>query len=289
MVRVCLSAIKIATNMPALKRLTLFAFAFLILSPAMLYYLQEKLIFLPVSLPETHEFRFPVPFDELFLETPDGSRLNALHFRHDDPKGLLLYFHGNAGNLSRWGTVALPLFDLGYDVLIMDYRTYGKSRGRLSEAALFSDAQLFYDYARKQYNEADILLYGRSLGSGIATWLASENKPSKLLLESPFFSLTEVARQRFPVLPVEWLLKYPLESHRYIQEVACPIFIFHGTADEVVPFQSGLKLFRAVPATNKHLFEVKGGGHNDLAAYDAYWEGLTMALEKDHSNRSEER
>lgn len=264
--------------MQALKRFTVVALAFLVICPTMLYFLQEKLIFLPTSLPDSYEYRFSAPFKELFLNSSDGARLNALHFKHEAPRGLILYFHGNAGNLSRWGEVVQPLYEKGYDVLIMDYRTYGKSSGNLSEEALYNDAQLFYDHVRENFAESDILLYGRSLGTGIASWLAAENSPGKLLLESPFYSLTEVASHRFPILPVEWLIKYRLESYKYLKQANCPVFIFHGTEDEVVPFTSGLKLYNSFNSVERHFFEIVGGGHNDLEHYPEYWKGLEMAL-----------
>jgi len=151
----------------------------------MLYFIQEKMIFLPTKLPQDYRYSFRHDFEEINLKTDDGFVLNSIHFKQLKPKGLILYFHGNAGDLSRWGNITSFFADKNYDVLVMDYRTYGKSTGKLSEDALHNDAQLFYEYALERYDESDIILYGRSLGTGIATKLAANNNPDRLILETP--------------------------------------------------------------------------------------------------------
>ncbi len=261
-----------------LKRISLYGLALLFLILAMLYFLQEKLIFLPTKLPEDHVYTFNAEFEELFLSAPDGARLNALQFYAENSKGLILYFHGNAGDLSRWGSIVVPFTDLGYDVLVMDYRTYGKSTGKLSEKALYADAQLFYDYALEKYAAQDILIYGRSLGASIATHLASNNNPKKLILETPFYSLQETAQERFPFLPTKQLLKYKMPSFKFIQKVGEPIRIFHGTKDNVVSYESGKKLFESILHNHKKMYTIEEGGHNNLSDFETYWEGIRKEL-----------
>ena len=124
-----------------------------------------------------------------------------------------MYFHGNAGDLSRWGQIVSYYVDLQYDVFIMDYRTYGKSTGKLSEQALYDDAKVCYDYLKEKFDPSRITLYGRSLGTGIATQLASFNKAQRLILETPYYSLVDVAKERFPFLPVQSLMQYELPSY----------------------------------------------------------------------------
>ncbi len=245
----------------------------------MLNFLQEKLIFLPTKLPQEYTYSFSAPFEELFLSTPDGAKLNALWFKKQESRGLILYFHGNAGNLSRWGTIVQPLVWKGYDVLIMDYRTYGKSTGTLSEEALYADAQLFYDFGQRHYQEEEIILYGRSLGTGMATRLAAENNPSLLLLETPYYSLLDLGARRFPWLPVGWFMKYPFRSYQAVQKVKCPIRIFHGTEDRVVPFDSGQKLYRSIPGDDKEFFAIQGGGHNNLASFPDFQQAVNAVLD----------
>ena len=261
-----------------LKRIVLYGLVFLSLIIAMFYFLQEKLIFLSTKLPEEYVYSFDVPFEELFLNADDGARLNALQFHSQNPKGLILYFHGNAGDLSRWGKIVSPFTSLGYDVLVMDYRTYGKSTGKLSEKALFKDAQLFYDHAKEKYPEKDIVIYGRSLGASIATHLASNNDPKKLILETPFYSLQETARERFPFLPVSYLLKYRMPSFEYMQKVTAPVRVFHGTQDRVVSYEAGKKLYGSIPHSNKKMYTIPQGGHNNLSDFQDYWEGIKAEL-----------
>lgn len=252
----------------------------------MMHFLQEKLIFLPTKLPQEFEYSFTENFEEIYLTAPDGAQLNAIHFKTVESKGLILYFHGNAGNLARWGEIASFFVEKDYDVIVMDYRTYGKSTGSLSEQNLYSDAQLFYDYAKKQYPEDEISVYGRSLGTAMATYLAANNKPKQLILETPFYNLTEMAKERFPILPVKALLSYSFNSNEHIQKVTAPITVFHGTDDTVVPYDSGRRLFDAIPHMNKTFITIDGGEHNDLVDYDAYLTGMETALQ---SNMSEDK
>ncbi len=245
----------------------------------MLYFIQEKMIFLPTKLPQDYRYSFRHDFEEINLKTDDGFVLNSIHFKQVKPKGLILYFHGNAGDLSRWGNITSFFADKNYDVLVMDYRTYGKSTGKLSEDALHKDAQLFYEYALERYDESDIILYGRSLGTGIATKLAANNNPDRLILETPYYSLMDIAKERFPFLPIKWLMKYKFLSHEFIQEVTCPIAIFHGTEDRVVPYESGKRLFNAIPHEAKEFYTISEAGHNNLIEFDNYINGIKKVLQ----------
>ena len=247
----------------------------------MFYFLQEKIIFLPTTLPQNYAYSFSEYFEEVFLTADDGARLNALWFKREDPKGLVLYFHGNAGNLARWGEITVPFVRKGYDVLVMDYRTYGKSTGKLSESALYSDAQLFYDFAAEHYEENEILLYGRSLGTGLATKLAAKNKPARLLLETPYFSLLDIGVKRFPWLPVKWFMKYPMRTYEFTQEVSCPVRVFHGTDDKVIPYDAGLRLFDTIPIRNKVFHTIEGGGHNNLDTFPEFRRAQDAAFSED--------
>jgi fermentation-respiration switch protein FrsA (DUF1100 family) len=261
-----------------LKKLVLMLLSLYIMITASLYFLQERILFLPTVLEQNYQFQFNKPFEELNLKTDDGAKLNAIHFKIDNPKGVILYFHGNAGDLSRWGTIAEYFVEKQYDVLIMDYRTYGKSTGKLSEAVFYTDAQLFYNYLKDRYNENDITIYGRSLGTGIATNLASKNNPKQLILETPYYSILDVAKDRFPVFPVKKLLKYQFPSHQFIKEAKCPITIFHGTEDAIVPYASAEKLFKAAPKLQTTFISIEGGNHNNLSNYEAYSDPINHFL-----------
>ena len=245
---------------------------------ASLYFLQEKLIFLPTTLEQSFKYEFNYPFKELFLKTDDKAIINALHFKVQQPKGVILYFHGNAGDLNRWGKITEFLVEKQYDVLVIDYRTYGKSIGPLSEQALYNDAQFCYDYLLKQYQESDIVLYGRSLGSGIASYLASRNKPRQLILETPYYSLFDFARKRFPVFPLKLLMKYEMPSYKYIKQISCSITMFHGTHDSIIPIESAIKLHEEAQNKNVSLIIIEGGKHNNLIDFEVFHNHLNKIL-----------
>lgn len=242
-----------------------------------IFWWQDKLIFFPEKVPVTYRYSFQQPFKEVFLDTPDGNKIHALHFKFNQPKGVILYFHGNAGSLRSWGYLAEELLAYDYDVFMPDYRSFGKSTGKLSPNNLYRDAQLAYNYLRQTYPEDKIIIFGRSIGSGVATKLASENKPKLLLLETPFYNFADVANTHYPFLPVALLLRYTFRSDKWIKKVTCPVYIFHGTADEVVPFSSGVKLAELINNPN-NLVVIKGGGHNNLSSFPAYRQALAQIL-----------
>lgn len=246
----------------------------------LLYVFQEKLLFLPSTLDSDYSFQFESDFEELFFETEDHVSINALHFKTKNPKtrkGVILYFHGNAGNLSRWGKYATYFVDRGYDVLMMDYRTYGKSVGALSEEGFYTDARYAYNYLLNYYPEQDITVYGRSLGTGIASYLASVYNPKQLILETPYYSIPDVAKSRFPVYPVGWLLNYKYPTNEYLPKAKCPITIFHGTEDRVVPYKSARKLQES-GIEKMEFVSIDGGHHNDLSLYDDYHKAMDTLL-----------
>ncbi|HRP00047.1 MAG TPA: alpha/beta hydrolase [Flavobacteriales bacterium] len=231
---------------------------------------QERFIFIRFRVGDRYRFRFRhgLPVEEVYLDAPDGARLHALRFRVEAPRGLLLYYHGNTGSVRRWGRYAHRFTALGYEVLMPDPRGYGKSRGRLSERALMADAQQWYEHAKLSWPEEDIVVYGRSLGSGLATPVAANNRPRMLVLETPFANLYDVATHYLPILPYRLLLRYRFRNDRAIVRVQCPVYIFHGQRDTVVPYASALKLYAAVPAhVQREMFTFPKGLHSDLSRF----------------------
>lgn len=261
-----------------LKRVLKFLLVLYIMIGASLYFLQEKILFLPTTLAQDYNYQFSASFEELFFKTAEDVSINAIHFKTENPKGVLLYFHGNAGDLSRWGIVGEHFVSLNYDVLIMDYRTYGKSTGKLSEQGFYDDAEFCYNYLLESYSEEDIVLYGRSLGTGIATYLASKHQPRQLILETPYYSILDVAKHRFPIFPVKKLLKYEFPSNEFITNVNCPITMFHGTDDSVIPYSSAQKLNSVAPQNNTLFTTIEGGSHNNLISFEKYKEGVKALL-----------
>lgn len=266
--------------MQRLKKLGILFVVLYLLLVISAYFFQERLIFFPQKMPLHHTYEFCQEFEEFNLTAKDGAKLNAVHIKQNSARGVVLYFHGNSGNISHLNHVTNLLEQKGYDAFLVDYRTYGKSTGALSEEALKKDAQLFYNYALTKYDEADIVLYGRSFGTGIASGLAAANQPKKLILESPFYSAVSLGKHRFPILPVSWLSEFRFPSNEYLQEVNCPIYIFHGTEDEVIPYKFAEQLYEEIPsAKHKKLFTVEGAGHNYLQDFDAFKEGMTEAFQ----------
>ncbi len=253
-------------------------FGLIVVFLVIVYLLQEKLIFFPEKVPENYQYSFSQPFKEVYLTSPDKARLHALYFIQDNPKGAILYFHGNAGSLRSWGYVAEDLMRYGYNVLIMDYQGFGKSTGKLSQKALFEDAELMYKYLLNYFPEQKLVVFGRSLGTGIAVKVAADNKPGLLLLETPFYNFADVAKAHYSFLPISLLLRYPFRSDKYLPQVSCPVYIFHGTADEIVPYASGLKLANLLNQPGG-LITVEGGGHNNLEGFAVYQQALKRILE----------
>lgn len=261
-----------------LKKVLIVLIGLYVMIASALYFLQEKMMFLPTTLERNYEYRFNQPFEELFFNTDKGATINALHFKTENPKGVILYFHGNAGDLSRWGSITEYFVEKNYDVLVMDYRTYGKSMGKLNEDAFYKDGQYCYNYVLKHYKGNEITLYGRSLGTGIASYLASENTPKQLILETPYYSIEDVAKQRFPMLPVNKLLKYRFPTFRYLKKTDCPITIIHGTEDDVVPYSSAKKLSE-LDIDHLDFITIKNGNHNNLVEFAEYHSAITEVLE----------
>ncbi|MDQ0476391.1 alpha/beta hydrolase [Chryseobacterium sp. MDT2-18] len=243
----------------------------------LLQYLQEKVVFFPIVLPQTHEFIFEKKFDEYIWDTPFQGKINVLHFKIENPKGVIIYFHGNSANIHRWGKIAHEYTQFGYDVLIMDYRGYGKSTGPRNEEFLYSDAQFCYDFAKEHYGENKTVVYGRSLGGAFAIKIASDNHPKAVILEATFFNIQDIVNRWLPEKVTDKVsprMTYHFSSNENICKVKVPLYQFHGTKDKVVPFTSGKKLFevfkKAQPEVEKKFIEIPGGNHDNLINYDLF-------------------
>jgi uncharacterized protein len=228
-----------------------------------LYFAQESLIFFPEKLPENFTYNFDGQFEEKWIKTSDNFKLNALLFKADSSKGIILYLHGNAGCLNSWGNVASLYTSLGYDMLIPDYRGYGKSQGKiLSEKQLFSDVQSVYNSIKENYPEEKITIIGCSLGTGLATYLASLNNPNKLILLAPYYNFPDLIKNKFWIIPT-FLLKYKLMTNEYISKVKSGIALFHGKNDELIYYQSSEKLYKLCKPNDK-IYLMDNQGHNGI-------------------------
>ena len=250
-----------------------------ILLGTLLYYIQEKLIFFPQQLPADYKFTFDQRFQELQFNTPDGPILHGLLFKADSSKGLIFYLHGNAGSLASWGQVAKTYTDAGYDLFMLDYRGYGKSGGSIrNENQFYNDVQLVYDSIRKKYDEKNIVVLGYSIGTGAATKLAAVNRPRLLILQAPYFSLTDMAKKNFSIIP-SFILKYKFQTNFFLGKCKMPVVIFHGDQDEVIYYGSSIKL-KALFKPSDTLITLHGQGHNGMSDNTAYISELKKVLNK---------
>lgn len=251
--------------------------AFYLVLCLLMYYFQERFIFLPEKLSKDFKFEFTQPFKEINVQTENGKLLNGLLFTADSSKGLIFYLHGNAGSLENWGSVAKTYTDLHYDIFIPDYPGYGKSEGIIkSENQLFSDIQIVYNKLKQTYNEDSIIIIGYSIGTGLAAKLASDNHPKQLILQAPYYSLTDMMKHTYPVLPT-FLLKYKFETAKYLKKCRMPLVIFHGNTDQVIYYGSSLKLQKEFKSTDT-LITLDGQGHNGMTGNPDYLHALQKVL-----------
>ena len=243
------------------------------------YFFQEAIIFKAKPLELDFKYQFDFPFEERNYTMPDSAIINTLFIPATDEKGVILYFHGNAGNLDRWGRIVHDFARYGYSVLIPDYRGYGKSTGERSMLSLFGDALVLHEALTKDYHEENIVIYGRSIGTGIATWLASNVNCKSLILETPYYSVSDLISIRILLIPTGWLLRYPFPSFKYIKSVTAPVHIIHGTLDTVVPHASGKKLYTQHKGDLDISFtSIKGGLHNNLVSFDEFHKTISKIL-----------
>jgi len=246
-----------------------------VLALAFIYIFQEKLIFQSVQLPAEYTFDFSNPFEEYFLKTTDNEKLNLIYFKSNvaEKKGLIIYFHGNADNLKRWGQYAVDFTNLGYDVLMPDYRGYGKSTGTPNEEALYADAEFIWNWAHEKFNYPEWVIYGRSLGAAVATHLATQTKPDLLFLETPFDDLNGASLAAL----IPFKLKYKFSNKERLRSIECKKMIFHGTQDWIVPLPSAMKLKPLIKENDRFVI-IPGGGHKNLRDFPIYHENLKEFL-----------
>lgn len=236
----------------------------------LLYYLQDYFLFKPEKLPKDFQFYYKNQrVEEYNMETRDGAVINGLHFMTEKPRGVVLYLKGNSKSMKGWGKFAVDFTRHGYDVIMIDYRGFGKSIGKRSQKAITHDLQYIYNKLREKVSEKYIIVYGRSLGSGFASKLASMNNPRMLILDAPYYSLTKVTGRYMPFMPLSIILKYPMPTYKWLRYVNCRIHIIHGTNDKLIPFKTSVKLSKIKPKLTR-LYPVIGGGHKNLNNFESY-------------------
>ncbi len=241
------------------------------------YISQEKLIFFPEKLCKDHKFSFNSKFEEKSFTMEDGVKLHGVLFKADSSKGVIYYLHGNAGSVNSWGRMSDVYTQHNYDLFILDYRGFGKSEGKIvSEKQMFTDVQKVYDELKMQYGEEKIVLLGYSIGTGMASMLASKNKPEKLILLAPYYNLPDLVRQIYPVVP-RFIIKYKFLSNEYLANTKVPVYLFHGIKDELIPYQDAERLHQLCKPTDK-LYLLENQVHNGIDENPVFQEKLDAIL-----------
>jgi pimeloyl-ACP methyl ester carboxylesterase len=247
----------------------LYIIAGIVLLSVIVYFVQEKFIFKPEKLQQDFIYKYDAPFRELFFDVEEGVRINGLHFHTEKPLGLILYFHGNSRSIKGWAKYAKDFYRYQYDVVLVDYRGFGKSTGKRNETDMLNDMQFVYDKLATTYPESHLIVYGRSLGSGFAAKLAADNSPRYLILDAPYFSFKKTIERFLPILPVKYILRFHLRTDKWLPEVQCHTYILHGTSDFLIPISNSEKLQQLNPRKIT-LIRIKGGKHNNLPTFPEY-------------------
>lgn len=265
-----------------LLRIALVAAVFYFLVLVAIYFLQERLLFHPTKRAADHRYAFGDDVTEVAIEVP-GAKLSALHLRNRSPRLLVLYLHGNAGDLETWFTRVEQWRGMDADVLMLDYRGYGKSTGVItSEAQLRADVRAAWDSVVGQYEGVPKVIVGRSLGTALAAGLAAQVQPDLTVLVSPYSSMSAMAALQFPWVPGA-VLRYPLDTVHDVAKIDGPVLVLHGAQDDLIPIAQGEAV--AAAAKRGEMVAIEGAGHNDVHSPGAYAEALGRAIAQlDHEN-----
>ena len=255
-------------------------------------HLRRSSMFFPQKYPEGSwdTSSLPVKPEEQWITTPDGVRLNAWLFRAREANApLLVYFHGNAGNIGERGPVASKLAAHGVSVLLFDWRGYGKSEGTPTEEALFIDALAAYDSvwvpasagtaraeARDHTETSNISVYGESLGGPYAAYVAKQRGAKSVVIESSFPSLSELADTLYAPIPLGWTARHSLTAARWLNEAGAPVLVMHGRPDAVIPFKMGSSLYDQLRVP-KEMLVSETAAHCEIANAEGerYYETVT--------------
>ena len=244
------------------------------------YYLQDKLLFRPQPLLAGEQYHFRSPFIEVNIPFNQSSNLNIIQFpTTGKTKGVVLYFHGNRKNIGHYENFVPDFTNNGYEVWMMDYPGYGKSTGEFSEQRIYDWALLLYKLSRKRFSPDSIVIYGKSMGSGIAAQLASVRDTRRLILETPYYSFPSVIGQYAPVYPWNKMIHFKVPTYQYLQRVTAPVTIFQGTADGVIRHSNASSL-KPFLKPGDEFISIEGGSHNDLHSFNLFRQKLDSVLSR---------
>ena len=261
------------------------AASFYVLLALMLFLFQDRMVFLS-NLPGRALTATPrdagFDYEDVTLETSDGLKLHGWYVPAAQARGVALFLHGNAGNIShRLDSIAI-FRELGLDTLIIDYRGYGQSQGKPSEQGTYLDAEAAWHYlvSNREVAADRIIVFGRSLGGAVAAWLANQYRPAALIIESSFSSALEMARKLYPFMPVRLITRLDYPVKLYVSRLHCPLLVIHSRDDEIIPFTMAEAIYNSA-AEPKSLLEIWGDHNNGfLLSGDRYLSGLNEFIQE---------
>ncbi len=254
-----------------------------VLLSALLFVFQGRFVYFPSRDVLWTPAAIDLPFEEIYIPIANeqDAALHGWYIPHPAPRGQILFFHGNGGNISHRLDSLKIFHDLGLAILIFDYQGYGLSHGRPSEPATYADAEAALQFLLQHDPAKDLplIFFGRSLGGGVASWLAQKHAPRVLILESSFTSVMDMGRHYYPFLPVSLLTRYRYDTLSRIGALTCPVLVVHSPEDDIVPYELGQRLYQAAPQP-KTFLEIRGG-HNEgfIISGDQYINGLRAFLD----------
>lgn len=245
-----------------------------------MYFMQSGMVYFPSRAVEVTPQNIGLKYEDVYLETGDGVKINGWFIPADSARATLLFFHGNGGNISHRLESIQQFNNLGLSVFIIDYHGYGKSGGKPGEKETYLDAEAAWEYLTgdKAIDPASIIIFGRSLGGGIATWLASKKESKALIVESSFLSIPDVAGHYYKFLPVKLLARFNYDSKNRMPHIHVPVLIIHSPDDDIIPFSQGQGLYD-LAGEPKQFLKISGA-HNDgyLVSDNIYRPGVDNFL-----------
>jgi len=249
------------------------------LAGIVLFYMQDKLLFHPEPVSADSTWHFAGPWKELTVPYSAGSNINIVQFYGEAAvtRGVVLYFHGNKKNISRYAENAALFTRNNYEVWMIDYPGFGKSTGTFSEQALYDWSLVLYKLARARFAPGEIVIYGKSLGSGVAAQLAAVRDCKRLILETPYYSFPSIVGSWLPFYPVNNMIRFKIPTWSYLEKVTAPVTVFHGTDDWTIPLRNAQKLTPYLKKEDEFIV-IENGRHNDLTDFPLFQERLDIAL-----------
>ena len=244
-----------------------------------LFYLQEKFLFHPEKLSNAYVYHFKVPFEEVNIPMNETDTVNMIKFFPADSvrKGIVIYFHGNRQNIERYAKFANNFTKDGYEVWMADYPGFGKSTGERTEKKMYEQALQVQKMAAAKFGKDSIIIYGKSLGTGIAAYVASQSNNKRLILESPYYSIPSLFSCYAPIYPNGKMSTYKIPTNEFLADVKYPVTIFHGTDDGVIPYRNAARLKKILKPADEFI-TIEKGTHFNLATFDLYTKTIDSLL-----------